>query len=147
MRISSAIAAALLLAFQSAVAAPRQLNDAGLIDAYADKTHISFYRRYVEEYGGKYFVESYSADGTLRYRAGDVALSGFWQVANGRICFQYPDTPLYDGCFVVAYEAGCFYSYQVDENGEPFGLAAGEWWIRAHIEGTKPDCAAGDLLS
>jgi|GEM_PF-5120143 len=147
MKIALIAAALVLFASHPVQAAPRQLDDAGLIAAYADKTHLSFYRRYVEEYGGKYFEESYNADGTLRYRAGDVALNGFWQVANGRICFQYPDTPLYDGCFVVAYEAGCYYSYQVDENGEPFGLAAGEWWIRAHIKGTKPHCAATDLVS
>ncbi len=128
-------------------AAPRLLDDAGLVAAYAGKTHLSFYRRHVEAYGGKYFEETYRADGTLDYHAGDVALSGFWQVANGRICFQYPESPLNAGCFVVAHEAGCYYSYQIDEDGEPFGLSTGEWWIRAHVKGTKPDCAATDLVS
>ncbi len=131
----------------AAHAAPRQLGDAGLVAAYAGKTHLSFYRRHVEEYGGKYFEESYRADGTLSYEAGDVALTGYWQVAGGRICFQYPDTPLNSGCFVVTQEAGCYYSYQIGDNGEVFGLATGEWWIRAHVKGTKPDCAAADLVS
>ncbi len=138
---------ALIAAAPVANAAPRQLDDVGLVAAYAGKTHLSFYRRHVEEYGGKFFEESYSADGTLRYRAGDVALTGYWQVANGRICFQYPETPLNSGCFVVTYEGGCYYSYQIDEDGRPFGLSTGEWWIRAHIKGTKPDCAAADLVS
>lgn len=137
-----------LLVFATAGhAAPRQLDNAGLVAAYAGKTHLSFYRRHVEEYGGKYFEESYSADGTLQYRAGDIALTGLWQVANGRICFQYPDTPLNSGCFIVTHEAGCYYSYQIDSDGNPFGLATGEWWIRAHVKGTKPNCAAADLVS
>ena len=137
----------LVLAAAPVAAAPRLLNDAELVAAYAGKTHLSFYRRHVKEYGGKYFEESYRADGTLDYRAGDVALSGSWQAANGRICFQYPETPLNSGCFVVAHEAGCYYSYQIGENGEPIGLSTGEWWIRAHVKGTKPDCAAADLVS
>ncbi len=139
--------AVFLFVSPAANAAPRQLDDAGLQAAYAGKTHLSFYRRHVEAYGGKYFEESYSADGALQYRAGDVALTGYWQVANGRICFQYPDTPLNSGCFVVTYEAGCYYSYQINDDGEPFGLATGEWWIRAHVKGTKPDCAAADMVS
>ena len=137
----------LLILSAPANAAPRQLDNAGLVAAYAGKTHLSFYRRHVEEYGGKYFEESYSADGTLHYRAGDIALTGLWQVAKGRICFQYPQSPLNSGCFIVAEEAGCYYSYQIDNDGKPFGLATGEWWIRAHVKGTKPDCAATDLVS
>lgn len=138
---------AFVLTAWPAGAAPRLLDDAGLAAAYAGKTHLSFYRRHVEAYGGKYFEEAYRADGTLDYRAGDIALSGFWQVSNGRICFQYPETPLNSGCFVVAHEAGCYYSYQIGEDGEAIGLATGEWWIRAHVKGTKPDCAAADLVS
>lgn len=138
---------ALMIVSPAAHAAPRQLDDAGLVAAYAGKTHLSFYRRHVEEYGGKYFEESYMADGTLQYRGGDIALTGQWRVANGRICFQYPQTPLNSGCFIVTHEAGCYYSYQIDDNGQPFGRATGEWWIRAHVKGTRPDCAAADLVS
>lgn len=138
---------ALCAAATTATAAPRRLDNAGLIAAYAGKTHLSFYRRYVEEYGGKYFEESYNPDGSLNYRAGDLALSGLWRVADGRICFEYPGSSLYGGCFVVTYEAGCYYSYEIGPDGAPMGFANGEWWIRAHVKGTKPDCAAGDLVS
>ena len=131
----------------AAVAAPRHLDDAGLVAAYADKTHLSFYRRHVEEYGGKYFEESYNADGSLIYRAGDIALTGIWRVSDGQICFEYPDSALYGGCFVVTYEAGCYYSYEIGQDGAPIGYSTGAWWIRAHIKGTRPDCAAGDLVS
>ena len=142
----------ILFAFLAGFSPPAQaepvlLDDAGLIAAYSGATHLSFYRRHVEEYGGVYFEETYHPDGALDYRAGEVALTGFWQVANGRICFQYPESPLYAGCFVVAYDAGCYYSYQIGPDGEPFGLESGEWWIRAHVKGTKPDCAAADLVS
>ena len=141
------IVIAIALAAAPVGAAPRLLDDAELVAAYAGKTHLSFYRRYVEAYGGKYFEESYRADGELDYRAGDVGLSGLWQVANGRICFQYPETSLSSGCFVVTHDAGCYYSYQIGDDGEPIGLTTGEWWIRAHVKGTKPDCAAADLVS
>lgn len=131
----------------SAAAEQRVLDDAALVAAYANKTHLSFYRRPVEEYGGLYFEETYYADGALDYYAGDVALKGFWSVANGRICFDYPETPLYAACFIVTEEGGCYYSYETDETGNAPGLSNGDWWIRAHIKGTKPQCAAGDLVS
>jgi hypothetical protein len=123
------------------------MTDAELTVAYSGKIHESFYRYRVEEYGGVYFEEAYHADGTLDYRAGELTLTGFWRVANGRICFEYPATPLNSGCFVVVFEDGCYYSYQTNDSGEPEGLAEGRWWIRAKIKGTNPDCAAADLVS
>lgn len=138
---------AVCLAATPAAAEWSLLDDAGLREAYSGKTHLSFYRRHVEEYGGVYFEESYFPDGSLDYLAGGVTLKGVWRVANGRICFQYPETPLYSGCFVVAHDAGCYYSYEIGPDGNPMGLQTGEWWIRAHVKGTDPQCAAADLVS
>lgn len=126
---------------------PNVLNDAALRTAYGGQTHVSIYRHEVEEYGGQAFEETYHRDGTLDYQAGGVTLTGAWRVANGRICFDYPQTPLYGGCFIVAEDAGCYYSYQIGPDGAPVGLASGEWWIRAYIKGTAPDCAAPNLIS
>ncbi len=145
MRIALFIASFFLCA--PALAQPSFLSDSELTAAYAGKTHVSFYRYPVEEYGGIYFEERYHVDGALDYRAGDLTLSGFWRVANGRICFEYPATPLNSGCFAVQFDAGCYYSYQIGDDGRPLGVAEGRWWIRAKIEGTNPDCAAADLVS
>ena len=126
---------------------PVLLNDEQLHLAYSGQTHVSYYRQNIETYGGVFFEESYHADGTLDYRAGEVTSAGFWQVANGKICFQYPGTPLADGCFVVVKEGGCFYSYEIGIDGRPIGLASGEWWIRATIEGSDGQCSTADLVS
>lgn len=123
------------------------LNDEQLRAAYSGQTHDSFYRWNIEEYGGVYFEETYHPDGRLDYVAGDVILTGFWQVTNGKICFQYNDTPLADGCFVVVNEGGCFYSYEIGLDGRPMGLARGEWWIRATIRGSDGQCSTPDLVS
>lgn len=136
-----------LIAAVFAQSGPRIMNDAELVAAYAGKTHESFYRKNVEEYGGVYFEETYRADGTLAYIAGDVRTHGEWRVANKRICFYYPETPLSSGCFAVVNEGGCYYSYQIGDDGKPIGLARGEWWIRARIAGTDAQCSTPDLVS
>ncbi|MEO1252477.1 MAG: hypothetical protein AAFW81_09045 [Pseudomonadota bacterium] len=142
----SAFIALVALILQHGGAAQR-LDDAALRAAYADKTHISAYREDVPEYGGTYFVETYMSDGSLSYRAGGLDLVGAWRVENGIICFDYADTPLVPGCFVVIHEAGCYYSYQVDRTGRAIGLSEGDWWIRAYVEGTDPQCASAALVS
>lgn len=128
-------------------ATPGPMDSSALKAAYSDQTHLSFYRRYIKEYGGVYFEEYYHPDGTLDYRAGEVTLTGFWRVSDGRICFDYIETPLSSGCFVVVHESGCYYSYEIGTDGKPIGLETGEWWIRAHIKGTNPECAAEDLIA
>jgi len=125
----------------------RVMTNAELLAAYSGQTHESFYRENVEEYGGVYFVETYHPDGTLDYIAGEMRNNGFWRVAGNRICFFYPETPLESGCFAVVNEAGCYYSYQIGDNGKPIGLSKGEWWIRAKIKGTDAQCSTPDLVS
>lgn len=142
---------AIVLAFASAgasaePAALERLDEQELRAAFAGKTHISRYRRHIEDYGGVIFEETYNVDGTLRYRAGDVAATGTWRIENGAICFRYDGLALFDACFVVAHQDGCYYSYEVLPDGSALGVHDDGWWIRSTIEGTDPDCAK-DMVS
>lgn len=124
-----------------------QLRGEALRTAYAGQTHISVYRYYIEGYGDLEFVEVYSVDGTLTYQAGDVTATGRWRTENDRICFDYDGATLLSSCFAVFIEDGCFFSYMFGANGKPTGVAERKWWIRAHIEGTEPDCIHEGLVS
>ncbi|MEO0674200.1 MAG: hypothetical protein AAFY32_04245, partial [Pseudomonadota bacterium] len=55
---------------QSADASKKTLDDAGLRAAFAGKTHIGLYRRYLEAYGEQRFIETYTDNGNLQYTAG-----------------------------------------------------------------------------
>ncbi len=63
----------------------RILNNQELIAAFSGKTHIGFYRDYLERYGSVKFVEDYLNDGTLSYQGGDITTEGFWRVINNHI--------------------------------------------------------------
>ena len=144
-----------LLLFVSSIASPAiaaeetpardtqqtRLDAAGLRAAFSGKTHISRYRLSIEEYGGVNFEETYRGDGSLSYRAGDVAATGTWRIEGDAICFLYDAIVLVPACFAVTERNGCFYSYEIVGDGSPRGLAEGAWWIRSHIDGTDPDCA------
>ena len=123
------------------------LSDANLRTAFAGKTHLSFYRRYIEGYGGVYFEETYYQDGTLSYQSGDVRAGGQWGVEGDVICFDYTAPFMVSGCFKVVHQNGCYYSYEIGPAGRAVGLEKGEWWIRSHIKGTDPACTHEGLIS
>ncbi|MEM8771603.1 MAG: hypothetical protein AAGD92_08145 [Pseudomonadota bacterium] len=123
------------------------LDADALRKAYSGQTHESFYRYTIEEYGGVYFEETYFPDGSLTYRGGSLEVAGRWAVKGDQICFEYPETQLLPGCFVVAADAGCFYSYEVGRDGSRPAAPHERWWIRATIKGTDPQCATDDLVS
>lgn len=124
------------------------LNDEGLRRAFIGKTHVGFYRRFIERYGHIVFEERYDPDGTMTYRGEDgVEARGRWRIAENRICFVYDQADFLPGCFAVTFAEGCFYSFETDDEGRVLGLADDRWWIRSYLKGTEPDCAAEDLVS
>lgn len=123
------------------------LDDAGLRAAFAGKTHIGLYRRYLEAYGEQRFVEAYAADGTLQYTAGSLSISGTWSIASGKICFTYDSPAFLAGCFRVVADQGCYYSYEIFPSGRQTVPGRDPWWIRSHVDGTNPVCADPDLVS
>ncbi|MEO0833892.1 MAG: hypothetical protein AAFY13_11405, partial [Pseudomonadota bacterium] len=86
---------------QSADASKKTLDDAGLRAAFAGKTHIGLYRRYLEAYGEQRFIETYTDNGNLQYTAGTLSISGTWTISAGKICFQYNSPEFLAGCFRV----------------------------------------------
>ncbi|MEL6506931.1 MAG: hypothetical protein AAFR29_04805 [Pseudomonadota bacterium] len=132
---------------QSADASKKTLDDAGLRAAFAGKTHIGLYRRYLEAYGEQRFIETYTDNGNLQYTAGTLSISGTWTISAGKICFQYNSPEFLAGCFRVVADQGCYYSYEIFPSGRQAIPGRDPWWIRSHIDGTDPACAGPDLVS
>ena len=119
----------------------KQLSGDSLTAAFAGKTHHGTYKTTRERTGTNQFREITAADGTTRYKEGDMELSGTWRVIDDRICYQY-DSDLVTGvhCFNI-FEAGtCLYGYDPSIIGPNGPLNANFWSVKSLRKGDISTC-------
>lgn len=126
---------------------PRLLDNAALKKAFVGKTHIGFYRDYLERYGSVKFVEQYFEGGPILYKGGDITATGLWEITDNHICFDYDNDDFLPGCFVVVEKQGCYYSYESSPAAKGFVKGKKDWWIFSYVQGTKVDCEESELVS
>lgn len=113
------------------------LNEAELIAAFSDKTHLGSYnfnRPNIETFS---FEERTTSDGRTIHAQGDRIDRGTWRVKANVICFHYYEwQPGVDHCFNIYKRGNCFYHYGLSF----YWRGGGQFTARTVHKGEAPDC-------
>jgi len=118
------------------------LDEAGLEAVFSGGTFDGAYNFSDRGEARSFYRETHNANGTTRYREGDLDVPGAWAVDDDALCFTYNHPLLQGGCFRVYQVVNCFYFYSTSVPLMDNEIARDYWVARAVRDGENARCEA-----
>lgn len=117
-----------------------QITGGSLNAAFSGITHKGRYALLRDNTGTKDYSETTYADGTVKYKEGDMTASGQWRRVGDRLCYTYEQDYMVGGCFYVYQVGNCYYYYGSNAAGM-MGAKDGLYWTARSVkDGDTASC-------